>query len=142
LYRLILAFDNKDRQDESLSGGETSDRVNVVIVQSKSLLFMPIQPTYNAGETDKTLSVRPSELCPVYSIRKREVPPKVKPADYFGRFSFNNTSEQPSVGVDSFLFDPSDHKKTARARFSTSSQGTMLKWRKMSWTNSPLSPHL
>ena len=39
----VLAFDNIDKQEKSLSGGGTSHRVNGIIVQPKSLSCLPSQ---------------------------------------------------------------------------------------------------
>ena len=85
----VLAFNNIDRLEESLSGGGTSHRVNGIIVQPKSLSCLPSQQASFVTKTDKKRSILPCDkLLPIYNVGKRVGPPAVKPAD-----SYNAPSE-------------------------------------------------
>ena len=89
----VLAFDNMNRLEESLSGGGTSHRVNGVIVQPKSLSCLPPQQTSSVSKRNKQRSIRSSDkLLPIYNVGKRVGPPAVKPTD-----SYNALSDAYSV---------------------------------------------
>ena len=67
----VLAFDNIDRFEESLSGGGTLKRVNGVIVQPKSLSCLPPQQTSSVTKIDKQKSIRLSyKLLPIYKFQR------------------------------------------------------------------------
>ena len=53
-----LAFDNIDRQKESLRGMGISHPVNGTNVQLKSLLRMPTQPTYKTVGKNRQETIR------------------------------------------------------------------------------------
>ena len=71
----ILAFDNIDRQEETLSGAGTSHRVNGIIVQPQTQTCAPERKSVvYRKEKRKTLNVH-EQLLPVYISAKRESPP-------------------------------------------------------------------
>ena len=75
----VLAFDNIDRQEETLSGGGTSHRVNGVIVQPQALSCAPQRkPCVDKKEKRRTLELSEQQL-PIYISGKRMGPPPLKP---------------------------------------------------------------
>ena len=78
----VLAFDNIDRLEETLSGGGTSRRVNGIIIQPKSASCMPPPIKTMVMKTDKIRSLKSShQLLPLCTLGKREGPPAVQMLD-------------------------------------------------------------
>ena len=74
-----LAFDNIDKLEETLSGGDTSHRVNGIIIQSQ---VHTVKPPETAPQilTKKKCSVTPIPLdIPEYNAGSRVGPPVMKP---------------------------------------------------------------
>ena len=102
----VLAFDNIDRLEESLSGGGTSHRVNGMIIQAKSLSCLPQRQISVVSKKDKKQSIQPSDkLLPVYSVGKIVDPPAITPSftDIFNNAASISNRKKTSVVVDSFL---------------------------------------
>ncbi|KAG1650019.1 hypothetical protein GQR58_028409 [Nymphon striatum] len=73
-----LAFDNIDRQEETLSGAGTSHRVNGIVVQPQSLSCAPERnSTVDKKEKRRTLELSEQPL-PIYITSKREGPPPLQ----------------------------------------------------------------
>lgn len=78
----VLAFDNIDRQEETLSGAGTSHRINGIIVQPTSLTCAPPRQVDRVDKKDRRRTVEPTELMlPAYISSGRELPPPVKTAN-------------------------------------------------------------
>jgi len=74
----VLAFDNIDRQEETLSGAGTSHRVNGIVVQPQSLSCTPERnSTVDKKEKRRTLELSEQPL-PIYITSKREGPPPLQ----------------------------------------------------------------
>jgi len=74
----VLAFDNIDRQEETLSGAGTSHRVNGIIVQPQTLTCTPVRkPVVDRKEKRRTLDL-PEQHLPLYISAKREGPPPLR----------------------------------------------------------------
>lgn len=77
----VLAFDNIDRLEETLSGSGTSHRVNGIIVQPTSLSCARPQQT-TVERKDKTRTIQFSETSlPNFNVGKRQGPPIIEPLD-------------------------------------------------------------
>ena len=80
----VLAFDNIDRLEGTLSGGGTSHRVNGIAVQP--VTFGPDQKIVvpKVEKTKKRSFSAPEERLPIYNVGKRVGPPPRKVRDVDG----------------------------------------------------------
>ena len=75
----VLAFDNIDRQEETLSGSGTSHRVNGIIVQPQ-VATAQLPPDRPKMVKDKRRSIPPQNfMLPHYDYSGRRSPPPVSP---------------------------------------------------------------
>jgi len=78
----VLAFDNVDRQEETLSGAGTSHCINGIIVQPPSLTCAPSRLAARVDKKDRRRTVEPTELMlPAYISSTRELLPPLKSAN-------------------------------------------------------------
>ena len=79
----VLAFDNIDRVEETLSGSGTSHRVNGIIVQPLTLSCQPpAQANVTNNKREKKRSIEPIDATlPIYISGKRSGPPPLTPAN-------------------------------------------------------------
>ena len=74
----VLAFDNIDRQEETLSGGGTSHRVNGIIIQPQTHSCSPERKlTVDKKKKRHSLELSEQQL-PIYISAKRTGPPALK----------------------------------------------------------------
>ena len=83
----ILAFDNIDRLENTLSGGGTSHRINEIAVQHAVYGPHPEPITVSKVEKSKQRSLAPPDtLLPIYNVTQRTGPPPRKVIEIDGEF--------------------------------------------------------
>jgi len=72
----VLAFDNIDRQEETLSGGGTSHRVNGIVVQPQALSCAPERKSSVNKKEKRPTTQLPEHQLPIYiSTKRTDLPP-------------------------------------------------------------------
>ena len=73
--QVSLVYDNIDRLEETLSGADTTHRVNGIAIQKAFIGPKALRPVINTPRTkQRTISIQPMEL-PIYNVGSRPEPP-------------------------------------------------------------------